>query len=811
MKLSIPIILLIVLNTFIVNAQIDDVKSFIDNGNFEIADGWGSIGDLSDPTGYCYFNKFIKYWYGCGTPDVYSKEVPDTSFFYFTYGIPILDNYPYSYNPNTWDKDIINKYYVRMAFATYSGHSGGEHISQKFKQELTITKKYIYECYVLIKENIPEYHFKKTKLLVYLDSFRPDLSQSFPNTFIGTHLTKKQQIIYNEVIPQNKWVHIKSKPFSVKDTSLQFLTIGGDPRNLPIVYEKDKIMHYDAYLDNVIFREASVGLTSFLDNQFPCPDDTVTFRFKLWKDYPEFSDTLTVIDSLPQGLTYLSGDFRYKDGKLLSVVYPEDFGGSDSLNLYLKALTNPDAFEYDTLLNKVYFEGVAPENRGAFGKYRNVLFPGRKTVSVEKKIELPVCRNKPVKITIDIKNLIDKTNILTVYETNKGTLKILDSTVTIDGTRRFKGMKEGQYVNLDSAELNFYNLRLDKKSMIHGNSVRIEYEAKIISENDSIYSITEARPESYGCAVFNEIYEKIASDGVIIDLPEDTASCKPVILSVNPNYSQYIWSTGEYTNEIYVDKSGKYYVDVFDDFGCMNTDSVDVFIEPKRQVQLSPDSLTGEPGDKINCSLILDSAGRGIHRERTFHCILSIDKEMLSLFSTSNNAKLIDKSGDREYYELTGKFTEDDTTENTILNEFKFTIESAGRLRTQIRIDTFYLDDCTDKNSTAESELFIGNSLSGAERYDSLTNEVTLYNFPNPFEETTTVIFEVTQKSHVKLYLSDVMGNRIKNIIEGEATPGAYKLTLREKNISSGVYLLHLIAKDYYHTVVRVRKILCIK
>ena len=116
MKKFITISLIIVLEAFIVNAQIDDVKSFIDNGNFEIADGWGIIGDIVAPANSC-FNEIIKYWYGCATADVYSRNIPD-SVYPVHYRIPDLTSYPVDYNPNTWDKDINNNYYLYMSLVT---------------------------------------------------------------------------------------------------------------------------------------------------------------------------------------------------------------------------------------------------------------------------------------------------------------------------------------------------------------------------------------------------------------------------------------------------------------------------------------------------------------------------------------------------------------------------------------------------------------------------------------------------------------------------------------------------------------------
>lgn len=85
-------------------------------------------------------------------------------------------------------------------------------------------------------------------------------------------------------------------------------------------------------------------------------------------------------------------------------------------------------------------------------------------------------------------------------------------------------------------------------------------------------------------------------------------------------------------------------------------------------------------------------------------------------------------------------------------------------------------------------------------------------NYPNPFNSSTRINFELFQTSKVNLAIYDILGKRIKQIVNRKLSPGQYSFIWRgrkEDNIevSSGVYFYRLQANG----VTEIRKMLLIK
>ncbi len=79
-------------------------------------------------------------------------------------------------------------------------------------------------------------------------------------------------------------------------------------------------------------------------------------------------------------------------------------------------------------------------------------------------------------------------------------------------------------------------------------------------------------------------------------------------------------------------------------------------------------------------------------------------------------------------------------------------------------------------------------------------------NFPNPFNPSTTVAFEIPgEKQRVSLVIYDIRGRRVKTLVDSELEPGSYKVNWNGrdedgKTVSSGVYLYTLRGKEGTYT-----------
>jgi Secretion system C-terminal sorting domain len=71
-----------------------------------------------------------------------------------------------------------------------------------------------------------------------------------------------------------------------------------------------------------------------------------------------------------------------------------------------------------------------------------------------------------------------------------------------------------------------------------------------------------------------------------------------------------------------------------------------------------------------------------------------------------------------------------------------------------------------------------------------------LQNYPNPFNHGTIISFSLKEKANVILNVYNLLGQKIKNIINQELDNGFYNLTINTKSMASGTYIYTLIADN---------------
>ena len=80
-------------------------------------------------------------------------------------------------------------------------------------------------------------------------------------------------------------------------------------------------------------------------------------------------------------------------------------------------------------------------------------------------------------------------------------------------------------------------------------------------------------------------------------------------------------------------------------------------------------------------------------------------------------------------------------------------------------------------------------------------------NFPNPFNPTTTIRYDIKTKGSVELKVFDLLGREITTLVNENQTPGTYEVVFDATSLSSGVYLYKLQSGDF----VKTRKMLIVK
>ena len=80
-------------------------------------------------------------------------------------------------------------------------------------------------------------------------------------------------------------------------------------------------------------------------------------------------------------------------------------------------------------------------------------------------------------------------------------------------------------------------------------------------------------------------------------------------------------------------------------------------------------------------------------------------------------------------------------------------------------------------------------------------------NFPNPFNPTTTIQYNIPNAGHVTLKIFDVLGKETSTLINADQSAGSYEVTFNAANLPSGVYIYKIEAGSF----VSVKKLLLMK
>lgn len=80
-------------------------------------------------------------------------------------------------------------------------------------------------------------------------------------------------------------------------------------------------------------------------------------------------------------------------------------------------------------------------------------------------------------------------------------------------------------------------------------------------------------------------------------------------------------------------------------------------------------------------------------------------------------------------------------------------------------------------------------------------------NYPNPFNASTNIVFEISRTEHVALLVYDVTGRQVATLFDAQATAGKHEILWNAAGFGSGVYFAVLRAGD----VQRVRKMMLLK
>ncbi len=69
-------------------------------------------------------------------------------------------------------------------------------------------------------------------------------------------------------------------------------------------------------------------------------------------------------------------------------------------------------------------------------------------------------------------------------------------------------------------------------------------------------------------------------------------------------------------------------------------------------------------------------------------------------------------------------------------------------------------------------------------------------NFPNPFNPSTTIEYQISEIAYVTLKIYDILGSEIRNLVNEEKSAGTYKVSFSAQNLASGIYFYRIDARS---------------
>jgi hypothetical protein len=94
----------------------------------------------------------------------------------------------------------------------------------------------------------------------------------------------------------------------------------------------------------------------------------------------------------------------------------------------------------------------------------------------------------------------------------------------------------------------------------------------------------------------------------------------------------------------------------------------------------------------------------------------------------------------------------------------------------------------------------IGPGTTGVEDTEILADYKLMQNFPNPFNPSTTIEYNITEQEQVILKIYDAIGNEITTLVDGLKSKGRHSVVLDGSNLSSGVYFYKIEAGNFSNT-----------
>jgi hypothetical protein len=90
---------------------------------------------------------------------------------------------------------------------------------------------------------------------------------------------------------------------------------------------------------------------------------------------------------------------------------------------------------------------------------------------------------------------------------------------------------------------------------------------------------------------------------------------------------------------------------------------------------------------------------------------------------------------------------------------------------------------------------------------ETITSYELFNNYPNPFNPTTHIKYQLPESGHVSLKVFDVLGREVMELVDGQQAAGSYNVNFDALDLASGIYIYRLKAGSY----VSIKKMMLLK
>lgn len=121
-----------------------------------------------------------------------------------------------------------------------------------------------------------------------------------------------------------------------------------------------------------------------------------------------------------------------------------------------------------------------------------------------------------------------------------------------------------------------------------------------------------------------------------------------------------------------------------------------------------------------------------------------------------------------------------------------------GRVRMKlVTANNFEAEYSLNESYTDGSEALEKSLIKKKKAITTITKYAISQNFPNPFNPTTKINYQIPQTGFVKLKIYDILGKEVASLVNEEKNPGRYSVNFDASKLASGVYIYQLRVNNY--------------